>query len=126
MEAIFKLNDSIETDLNSRLSKSVIELEKIINEAFPGSQRDGGYFFFFDHVELQQWTEIVKLARELSYKIQSFVSCRLEVTIAPATTTTNDTYGTYAFGLDRVSGGSRNCVLDVKTISSIQLRYFYP
>src|ERR1700678_2070007 len=41
-----------------------------------------------------------QLVRDLSFKIQFFVCSRLELTIAPET---NDSYGTYALGLDRIS-----------------------
>src|ERR1700678_4149863 len=51
-----------------------------------------------------------ELVRDLSFKIQFFVCSCLELTIAPET---NDSYGTYALGLDRISDGVRVTILEV-------------
>ena len=54
-EALFRLNDSVEARLNAHLSKSIINIERILNIAFPRVERSGGDFFFFDTEELRQW-----------------------------------------------------------------------
>ena len=123
VEALYRLNDSAEAGLRSELSEGILNLERVIDAAFHSSTRAGGNFFFFGYNELVQWEKIVELARDLSFKIQFFVSSRLELTIAPAT---NDSYGTYAFGLDRISDGVRVTMLEAKKITRELLRGFDP
>src|ERR1700678_1631461 len=111
VEALYRLNDSAEAGLTSQLSGSIVNLERVLDATFPGSTRAGGNFFFFGDDELLQWAKIVELVWDLSFKIQFFVCSRLELTIAPET---NNSYGTYALGLDRISDGVHVTILEAK------------
>src|ERR1700678_1859651 len=62
VEALYRLNNSAEAGLTSQLSGSIVNLECILDAAFPGSTRAGGNLFFFGDDELLQWAKIVQRA----------------------------------------------------------------
>src|SRR5882762_2401213 len=97
---------------HAQLSTSITELENTLKAAFPDSKRTSSVYFigYNEHLQL---LEIVRQARDLSFKLQhGFVSCRLFVTAAPAPKATGNVFGTSAFGLDRVLGTERTVLLD--------------
>src|ERR1700678_266913 len=111
VEALYRLNDSAEAGLTSQLSGSIVNLERVLDAAFPGSTRAAETFSFLVTTNsCSGLRSSDKLVRDLSFKIQFFVCSRLELTIAPET---NDSYGTYALGVDRISDGVRVTILEV-------------
>lgn len=116
VEAIFKMNDGIESLFNAQLVPSIAKLENALTTAFPDSMLTRN-IYFIGHDEHLLLLDIVKQARDLSFKLQhGFVSCRLIVTVAPGSKPTYDGIGTYAFGLDRLSG-TRTVLLEAKAIT---------
>src|ERR1700678_851877 len=47
VEALYRLNDSAEAGLPSQLSGSIVNLERVLDAAFPGSTRAAETFFFW-------------------------------------------------------------------------------
>jgi hypothetical protein len=77
-------------------------------------------FFLIGYAEHHQLIQIVKTARDLSFKIQhGILTHRLFVTIAAS-----GEVGTYAFGLERLAEGGRTVVLEAKEITGRRLRSF--
>src|ERR1700678_4573501 len=109
--ALYRLNDSAEAGLPSQLSGSNVNLKRVLDAAFPGSTRAAETSSFSVTTNscsgLRSSDELVQ---DLFFKIQFFVCSRLELTIAPET---NDSYRTYALGLDRISDGVRVTILEV-------------
>ena len=70
--------------------------------------------------------QVIEIARDLSFKIQFFISSCLELTIASAETATNNSFGTYAFRLDRIIDGECVTMLEAKRITEDQLHSFHP
>ena len=84
--------------------------------------------YFIGYTQHMQLLEIVYETRRLSYNIQHyFVSCRLFVTIAQDWKVSDNSkvYGTYAFGLDRVSGTERRTLIEPKPITDGLLEAFH-
>jgi hypothetical protein len=115
VDAVFKMNNDIESILDAQLKYFITELENTLHAAFP---RRIGSLCFIGHDEQLELSEVVRQARDLSFNIQhGIVNCRLFVTAAP-----ENSFGTYAFGLDRLSGSERTVLLKVKEITSAQIR----
>lgn len=120
VEAVFKMNDAVESLFNDQLSTLITKIENALGAAFPDA---GKTVKFIGHHEQFQLVEIVRHARDLSFNIQrGFSSCRFFVTVAPAPTAMNDIMGTYAFGLDKVLGAERNMVLAIKVITNAEIQ----
>src|SRR5271168_4336017 len=84
VEALYRLNDSAEAGLTSQLSGSIVNLERVLDAAFPGSTRAAETFSFsVMKNSCSGLRSSDKLVRDLSFKIQFFVCSRLELTIAP-------------------------------------------
>jgi hypothetical protein len=119
-DALFRMNDDVESRFNEQLISSTCELEHSLDTAFPGSVR---HFIGFDeHLEL---LDIVKRARELSFKIQhGFLSCQLVVTSADGQ---ENSFGTHALGLDRIrlGGSDRSVIIEAESITYERLQPFF-
>lgn len=112
IESVFKMNDGIESQLNAQLVRSIAKLENTIEIAFP----DLTNIYFIGDEEHIQLLDIVRRARDLSFKLQhSFVTCRLFVTLAPGSKHPFDGIGTFSFGLERLSG-RRTALVEAKPI----------
>ena len=124
VEATFGLNEGIESHFNVELTTSITLLENTLKVAFPNSKTfEVGYFIGYD--EHLQLVRIVKNARQLSYDLQhGFVTCRLYATITPARTPKKVISGTYAFGLQRVSGTERVELLEARALLKEDVEFF--
>jgi len=121
IEAIFEINHEVESLFNADLTTSIKVYENLLNDTFVSSN-----MYFIGHTQHMPLLEIVYEARRLSYNIQHcFVSCRLFVTIAQDWKVCNKVYGTYAFGLDRVSGTERRTLIEPKPITDELLEAFH-
>jgi hypothetical protein len=123
IEAIFKINHEVESLFNADLMTSIKVYENVLNDTFVSSN-----MYFIGHTQHMQLVEIVYETRRLSYNIQHcFVSCRLFVTVAQdwKLEVSNKIYGTYAFGLDRVSGTERRTLIEPKPITDELLETFH-
>jgi hypothetical protein len=119
VEAIFGSGDSAVTQCNVHLTISIEELQNTLKAAFPQT------LYFFGQEEQLKLTEIVTEARRLSFQIQhGFVTNRLFVTVARGPSEKDDIMGTYAFGLDRLSGDQRVALMEMKAITISQLQTF--
>jgi hypothetical protein len=123
VEAIFKTNDCIESNIYAHISSSLNELENTLLITFPEATRTTTKYFHFSGDEIQQGlTDIFKQARGLSYAIQhDFEYCRLVVTNASNGT---DGYGTYAFGLDKFSDRDEQVLLKAEMITDDRIQSF--
>jgi hypothetical protein len=73
VEAIFKMNHDVETAFNYQLTTSIANLELFIQKI---TAETSGDFFLIGYTEHHQLIQIVKTARDLSFKIQhGIVSC---------------------------------------------------
>jgi len=114
------MNDKIETAFYGQLSGSIIQLQNTLDTVF-GSNTGN----FFGTPELVQLAAILDEARKLSYKIQSgVVSCRLLVTLAISQTATENIFGTFAFGLDKVSNIGHKISLKARAITEEEIQDF--
>jgi hypothetical protein len=123
IEAIFEINHEVESLFNADLMTSIKVYENVLNDTFVSSN-----MYFIGHTQHMQLLEIVYEARRLLYNIQHcFVSCRLFVTIAQDWKVSDNSkvYGTYAFGLDRVSGTERRTLIEPKPITDELLEAFH-
>jgi hypothetical protein len=123
IEAIYKMNHNLESLFNIQFTKSIANLETVIQKTTSGDI----ILIDYDSEEHLQLIRIVKTARELSFKIQhGIVSCRLFVTIiASGDSEVNyDAAGTYAFGLERLAEGVRTVLLEAKVTTGRRLRSF--
>lgn len=119
-EAIFKMNDGIETALSGHLSRSIIQLQNTLDTVFGRNTS-----VFFGTTELVQLARIFDEARQISYKMQTgVVSCRLFVTLAKSQTTTENIFGTFAFGLDKVSNIGRKILSKARAITKEEIQEF--
>lgn len=117
VEAVFRMNDGIESLFNAQLVTSITKFENTLTVAFPDSVLTNNNYFI-GHEEHLQLLDIVRQARGLSFKLQHcIVSCRLVVTVGPGFDTTYNGPGTYAFGLERLSGTERTVLLEAKVFS---------
>jgi hypothetical protein len=113
VEGIFKLNNGVESIFNAQLTCSIAKLENTLKAVFP--DHVGNLIGHDEHLLL---VDIVKRARDLSFKIQhGIVSCRLIVTTAGPQRVSRNVYGTFAFGLDRITGTDRTVLLEAKPIT---------
>ena len=121
IEAIYKINHDVESLFNIQFTKSIANLETVIQKT---TSCDIILIGFEEHLQLIQ---IVQTARELSFKIQhGIVSCRLFVTIGASgdSEVNYDAAGTYAFGLERLAEGVRTVLLEAKLTTGRRLRSF--
>ena len=146
VEAVFQMNDGIESQLINQL---ITELECMLKVVFPLSptgnrskrskskskskskpkSNPGRVYKSIVHGERQSLMDIIHQARNLSFTIQhKVVSCQLLVTIAfESATSDGDALGTYAFGLQRIRGSEseRSVLIKSKVITSAMLQSLY-
>ena len=136
VEAVFQMNDKVESRLDDELTT---ELERVLKDAFPLTGRltrdrsevkPESIYESIIHGERKSLLDIIHQARELSFMIQhKIVSCQLLITFTPAehessdgSTSINDVLGTYAFGLQRILGSEHSILIKTKIITRKLLR----
>lgn len=134
VEAMFQMNDGIESKLNEEL---ITELENMLKVVFPlpanrSSKKvepESSYKSIVRGVR-QSVLDIIRQARNLSFTIQrEIVSCQLLVTVAaPANQKSSDdstVLGTHAFGLQKIVGSESRFLIKTKVVTSELLRSIY-
>jgi hypothetical protein len=128
VEAVFKMNDGIESQLNDEL---ITELKCMLKVAFPLSpsprskklkSTTQSIYESILHGEQQSLLDVIHQARKLSFMIQQVVSCQLLVTIAHSSQTSPDGTATHSFGLQKKLGPDRTILIRTKILTSAMLR----
>ena len=120
-EALFRMNDGLESVFYSELTASVSILEHTLESLFPKKK-----FRFIGLDGRDQVISIGRSARALCYKLQTAVkSCRLVISNAPTTDGPPLNFGTYSLGLDKITGTVHTTLLKAKGISNTDLSSFF-
>lgn len=126
VEAIFQMNDGIDSQLNKELSSDLIRLLKIV---FPcslrRSKKSKQSYKEIIRGEQQSILDVIRQARRLSLMIQhNIVSCQLLVTVASTSQSSSDgeALGTRAFGLKRITGSECTVLMKTELITTSLLQ----
>ena len=128
VEAIFQMNDGVESQLYEEL---ISNLERMLKLAFslPSSSRSKvkpeSICKSIVHGEQKSLLDVICQARKLSFMIQQVVSCQILVTIAGSTQTSPDgdhILETYSFELQKILGPDRTILVRTIFVTSALLR----
>lgn len=114
VDAIFKTNDGVETQLKDDLET---QLHRTLDFLFWPSHPDHHTSMELILQEVQQQLlQINCEARRISFVIQhNIVTCAMAITLAPDSDT--DLLGTQSFGLQTIVGPTRHVLLQYKALS---------
>jgi len=117
VDAVFVMNRELESQLNHDMFSQLIH---ILNDLYQSPKADSASISeAIIREEEKSLLDIARQAREVSFSIQQDIaSCRLMVSVAPASAREFDVLGTCAFGLERINGSERTFLLETKVISS--------
>ena len=123
-EAVFRMNDGIESQLKGELIKELTRMLKIAFPVSPRPKKSKPKSIYEDIVdgEKKSLLDVIRQARKISFMIQQVVSCQMLVTTADSTPD-KDVIGTLSFGLQKKSGPDNDIVLlRTKAVTSAVLR----
>lgn len=128
VEAIFKMNDRIDSQLYGEL---IFHLKRMLKVAFPLSPtprskkvKPESIYESIVHGEQRYLLDIVRQARNISFMIQQVVSCQVLITTAHSTQISpdEDILGTHSFGLQKILGPDRTILIGTKVLTGAALR----